>query len=600
MPSQQPLSRLARGRASGRDLLDPVNERLLLREIFAFFRRRAGIIAAAVLSAVGIGAVYTELTRPVYVAQAQIVLDLGPNSVLHPGRPADGVTLESVQVENQVAVLGSERIIDKVVKELGLARDPELGYIGPSPEEGSGEKTQSGEPPLDPKRQREIIDAFQRRLQVRRVGMSSAISILYRSESPIKAARIANGVVDAYLGDQTIRRAEIKNQGNQWLKDRVEELRHKMNEAMQEVQAVRAKRDYRLPQTADADKSDEATLEDLEVRGATYRKMYESYMQAYFGTVYEQSFLMPSVEVVSRATAPVDTVHPRAHLILPLTALAGLLVGTGIAFVRDTLETAIRHGSQISDLGIVFLGEMPALPRLRQVRQGFFGRKSHRAGSGQADDSAADVARPQASLALQVVKSRLPLTGERRTLQPLIVTSVLPSEGKTTLARGLATAYAASGVRTLLVDANVGNPTLTRHRQVLDGDGFLELLAEPEGLQARILQGGAWEADFLPVGRSADGLARLRDPLGGWQEALTRQLLAVYDVVILDTAALSDPGTVALASPGGGAIVVCSYGEATKTSLEEAVGILTERPVTVLGAVINRSPRKPSPQRSSA
>jgi polysaccharide biosynthesis transport protein len=180
------------------------------------------------------------------------------------------------------------------------------------------------------------------------------------------------------------------------------------------------------------------------------------------------------------------------------------------------------------------------------------------------------------------------------------VTSVLPAEGKTTLARGLAATYAASGVRTLLIDANIDNPSLTRQRQAIDGDGFLELLVEPHDFETRILPGGPGEADFLPVGRSPGGLECLRDPLGGWQEVLTRQLLAAYEVIVLDTAALSDPGTVALVSPGGGVIIVCDHGEATKTGLEEGVGILADHPVAIMGAIINRSPRKVRAARRAA
>ena len=60
------------------------------------------------------------------------------------------------------------------------------------------------------------------------------------------------------------------------------------------------------------------------------------------------------------------------------------------------------------------------------------------------------------------LRTSIALAARGRRLQNVSVTSTLPGEGKSTLAANLAALFAASGVRTLLIDGDMRRASLSR------------------------------------------------------------------------------------------------------------------------------------------
>ncbi len=328
MPKDMPIS--DRGA-----MLDPLGERKLLGELIDLVSRHSRLILTTVLSTLAAALLYILITPVSYVAQATLLVEPRANNLFRLQGTAEGTTAEILPLENQIALLNSDHIIILAAKDLSLATDTELGFSGSASTPVSKEL----EAQSFGRRQKEIIDAVQRRLLARRIGVSSAIVVSYRSSNPTRAAEMANGFVDSYIRDQAAHHNLQANQGSQWLEERIEELRKKMNASTLAVQAARARRDYRIPAAAE-DKSTppvaaDQTLEELEIKAATYRKIYEGYIQAYFNSVSQQSFFFPGVRVIARATAPLERSHPRPQIILPLALVGSVLLGLGLAFVYD-------------------------------------------------------------------------------------------------------------------------------------------------------------------------------------------------------------------------------------------------------------------------
>ncbi len=96
---------------------------------------------------------------------------------------------------------------------------------------------------------------------------------------------------------------------------------------------------------------------------STYRKLYESYLQAYTGSVQRQALPASMARVITRASPPLAPSHPRTLILLGVSILLGLLVGYGIALIRHLLDKSVRGPLQIQKAGLNWLGELRELNR---------------------------------------------------------------------------------------------------------------------------------------------------------------------------------------------------------------------------------------------
>jgi uncharacterized protein involved in exopolysaccharide biosynthesis len=172
----------------------------------------------------------------------------------------------------------------------------------------------------------------------------------------VRAARLANAFMRAYIDDQISVRAEAARQGSDWLEKRINALRLQMNESALKVQEFKARRDYsilgrpasgdRAPEANAAPKGFAETLEELESTAMTYRRMFESALQAFTEAEQRQSYPVSNARVITAATPPTGHSYPRRRQTLVIAAMAGLIFGLGLALLREGLRhtSAFRLG----------------------------------------------------------------------------------------------------------------------------------------------------------------------------------------------------------------------------------------------------------------
>jgi len=138
--------------------------------------------------------------------------------------------------------------------------------------------------------------------------------------------------------------------------------------------------------------------------------------------------------------------HPRTTLVLVLSGLLGAMIGFGIAVIRQSLDRSVRSPRQIrKELGLECLGRLPRM----------VGASDHL-------DEVAKAPFSRLSGSLKSVKTVIGLVNKTRSIRCLGITSALPGEGKSTVVSNLATLFSMSGIRTLVVDADIVDPKLTK------------------------------------------------------------------------------------------------------------------------------------------
>ncbi len=534
---------------------------LTIAEAAAALKRSFWTIVVCVAAAVAIAVWYAATTPPGYVATAQLMIEPAKQQLAMPDSNLVDSTVDNAQVESQVEVLRSENIANDVIATLKLANDPEF---------------RSREAVSDYVRDRIAVARFKDALSTRRVGQSYVIEVSFRSADPDKAARIANAIAAAYIRDELRAKTEVARQASQWMQERVTELGVELNNAAAAVQKFRAANgiiDNGTNNNSQLRLIDKLT--ELEARAEAYRKLYESFVQRLTENRQQQSYPVSNARVIAPASAPLVKAYPKTKLILLLAILLGVLAGAAIAAARAMLDGSVRHPRQIrEELGLDPLASLPALQEA-----------SRNGGKHPYDQLLTAPDEPFAQGVRSLKLSLLNVLPHDKSLR-LGVVSLRPGEGKTTVAISVATAFARSGAKVLLIDGNLRNPALSRH--LLPG-ARRGIAAAVEGeLDAAAALDPHTMAYILPAvpGEAADAADLLSAER---MRPLLQQTGRAFAVTIIDLPSLEAAVDARAVGPLlDGCIVVVQWGATPLDALAEAVDRLRAGHVRLLGVVINK------------
>ncbi|MBZ9709268.1 ATPase [Mesorhizobium sp. ESP7-2] len=578
-------------------------------DITGFSRRYFGTIIACLGAALLVAWFYNSTTDPVFTASAQILIEPKVPQHLQEGGEVN-LSLDTAQVESQIAVMQSEKIAAMVIEQLKLVEDPKFNrpHAPILPEafrkikmvlaDALGAQKSARltslweyfglgmpEPPTsltDYQKFRHTMSSFRDGLDIRRVGVSYAIDISFTSVDPEGASNIANATADAFVHEQIETKADAAREGGAWLEKRLQQLRAQMNAAMAKAQEFRSRHDYSVgneSQNEDANTADGVnavpTLEELEVTAETYQKMYESFLQAYTNSVSQQSYPVADARVITAATAPLYPSAPRPKLILAFAAIAGLIVGIGISFVRHTLDWTVRSPRHIREnLGIECVGELPLT--------------SKRMESGHVDE----VKRhpySRYSQCLRKARAEISLAETNHQVKFLGLTAVSNGSPKSSVASNLATLYSMSGLKTLVIDADVRR-SVTTIRLLGRSVAYDRLCQDPIRLSIVRAPGRSFDLLRSSVVEGTD-LLMPRNMEAFLSEvtafALADHELGAYDVVIVDLPTLaSGADELIVGSVLDGVVIVAEWGKTHSETLRDLVRALQASRAHVLGVLL--------------
>lgn len=579
---------------------------------WSFLRRNFLILAFFTMIGVVIAAAIAYTARPHFTAETRLVIDPNRQQGMRDRNIEGAFTLDNAQVESQIAVIRAEKIAGMVIESLNLQNDPDFQ---PRPGRLGTVLTWLGllSPPKEPtpyERARFTMAQFQDNLQVRRVSMSYAIDVAFRSSDANRAAAIANATVQAYMREQLESKAQALQLGSTWLDQRLVELRVQMIAAAREVQEFKARHDYRLPNgqrspsSVDLDAGDKSknpamSIEDLETQALTYRKLYESYLKNFTEQLQRQSFPVSDARVVTEATPPLVPSDPRATLMFSLGAAIGALAGFGISLARHNLDQRIRSSQQIREnVGIEYLGDLPRikasepyglLPNGLMVSAEQHPKNWRRRRERYFSHIEVTPAAPF-SAALMGLRTRIGLGVGRLQIKSIGIVSSNEREGKSTIASNLAVLCAQSGSRTLLVDADLGRGQLSQVVAPADASGLLQVLQGSVRLENALVRDITPNLDFLASGGPPIPLSNERLLGSEVMSTLIQEIAHAYDVVIFDLPALQTSTSALAVGPYLEAmLLVTEWGKTSITATVEGAYWLQAVQARLVGAVIAKA-----------
>ncbi len=215
-----------------------------LREYLHIILKRRWVVLTSLLVVFSTVAIATLKQKPVY--QGKVVLEINPEqpNVLN---FKEVLQISTVDVdsyrETQYKVLQSRTLAEHVLQALQLYRSPEfyenqrlLGLIT-SPPDPLPSSSDPGPPDTNAEYYRNSVDHFIGSVDVAPVRRSNLVEVLFRSEDPRMAARIANQLATDYIDQNLQVKWDETLKASEWLQTQLVGLKAKLEKAEDALQA---------------------------------------------------------------------------------------------------------------------------------------------------------------------------------------------------------------------------------------------------------------------------------------------------------------------------------------------------------------------------
>lgn len=335
--------------------------------------------------------------------------------------------------------------------------------------------------------------------------------------------------------------------------------------------------------------------------GAVTLKILEQTIQANRGFLDKLNEQQSSNDVSSQGSdnnisvagfaIPNDVPVAPRRLITVLAALfLSTLFGMGLALFLEYLDDTIRTVEEIES--VLQLPALAAIPTIESMPK----RKLLLVGATEEEEERANSellifadSRSALSEAYRQLRTSILLSTAGHPPKSLLITSSLPSEGKTTTATNTAISLAQTGAKVLIVDADMRRPRLHSVFNIPNGEGLSTLLSS-ESTDADITRvvktDDGTQLSLLTSGPIPPNPAEL---IGSDQMAnLLKKLQNHYTHVVIDSPPITSfTDGVLIASMVDGVILVVHSGKSSRQVVKRARQLLQDVGARILGVVLN-------------
>ena len=395
-------------------------------------------------------------------------------------------------------------------------------------------------------------------------------------------------------------KAELAQQIHEELSQLAVSYRNEYQVALSREKALQESVQLASGESSEA-KQSQVRLRELEQQANALSSLYQSFLARYEEANQRSTFPISKARIITTAGVPRSPSSPSTTLVLGLGLVLGLMMGGALSALNEFNERFFRTGDDVRNrLGARFLGYLPIFP-FADPKKAKRGRKdpplqpvSPSASDRQTrtkPETRFVITSPASAFAetLRSAKFASDVVLQGAQSKVIGIVSALPGEGKSTVAANFAQLLAANGHRTLLIDADLRNPGLSRSLGISAEMGLLEA----------ILNGQSWRsvAKFDSESRLAVVPAMLRSQFSHTSELLAsagmRRFLQEardsFDYIIVDLPPLGPViDAKAFAPLADGVLVVVEWGRTPRALVRSVLGSEPAVAERVLGVVLNK------------
>jgi capsular exopolysaccharide synthesis family protein len=281
-----------------------------------------------------------------------------------------------------------------------------------------------------------------------------------------------------------------------------------------------------------------------------------------------------NARVLDKATVPAFPYKPNKKIMLVIGLFVGLLLGLGIAFLLEHFDNTFKSSSEVEKkLNVPVIGMLPDINEKEDA----------------ISPSLQFVESPKSAFAesIRTLRTGVLLSMTDHEHKSILVTSSVPSEGKTTIAMNLAHSLSHLG-ETILVEADLRRPMVKKNMGKVSQKGLSSLIAgESQFAESIFVDARSKKLHILSSGRIPPNPLELLS--SDKFELLLSKLKEKYKFVIIDCApvmAVSD--ALVLSQKVDGVLFVIKHESTPSQLVESAVTRLKRVSANVLGIALNR------------
>jgi succinoglycan biosynthesis transport protein ExoP len=343
-------------------------------------------------------------------------------------------------------------------------------------------------------------------------------------------------------------------------------LKARYESAQQQEQLLKKKMDETKRGVLDT-RNKEIQFNILKREADTNRTLYEGLLQQYKDAGVAGAVGTNNVAVIDRAQRPGGPFKPNLRNNLLTWLMMGLAAAACAIALFEIIDDSFKLPEEIEEqLGLAVLGVIPASDRniLAEIT-----------GTNPVGE------------AFRSFRTALQFSTDQGAPKSIAVTSAKPGEGKSTTALALAVNFANLGMKVLLIDADLRNPSQHRNLKRPSLVGLANYLAGGASPEDTIQEAGVDGLYFMPSGPLPPNPAELL--AGSRMISFLSSASGKFDTIIIDcppVLGLADAPL--LASMASGTLLVVAAGDTRRGVVKTALKRLHFARARMVGTLINK------------
>jgi capsular exopolysaccharide synthesis family protein len=322
----------------------------------------------------------------------------------------------------------------------------------------------------------------------------------------------------------------------------------------------------------------------------TNRALYQSVLERIKVLGVDRDSQVTNVLTIDPAEVPISPSSPKTKLSLVVSGFLALLVGVGVALVREATDSGLKSANEVE----AFL-RMPNLARIPHFndplkRRSLLERLTQRnpepltSGAGERALSTPD-ALVLAGEAYRSIRTGILLSRSETPPATILLSSAGAREGKTLTAVNTAIVFAQMMERVLLIDADLRRPRCHEIIGCNNGPGLTEVLTGFSSLQESVQKTRVKGLFFLSAGVAAPNPTELLSSKR--MKEILSAAASSYQQVLIDCPPILPVSDSILLSIIVDGVVIVANGRTPRALVREACGRLMYVGSKILGVVLN-------------
>ncbi len=315
---------------------------------------------------------------------------------------------------------------------------------------------------------------------------------------------------------------------------------------------------------------------DVKVNTELYTSLLNSYQQLKIANAGE----IGNVRIIDTAVEPVKPIKPKKLIVLILSIFIGGFIGVLIALLRNMMRSGVNDSTQIeNELDLPVYATVPRSP-IQETRMSILKKKK---------SIPILAVKSNDDIAIESLRSirtaiHFALTSAKNNI--IMIAGPSPEVGKSFISTNLATIFAQSNKRVLLIDADMRRGYMHKYFDVDVKPGLSELLSGQADLTQVLHKTQVANLDVITRGKSPTNPSEM---LSSTQfKDLLEKFQTQYDHIIIDTPpVLAVTDGIIISQYTGVNLIVARYAKSHMKELELTVNRFEQAGVKVNGFILN-------------